>query len=130
MRKILLVEDNEDNAFLIRTLLSMGDFELIEATTGLQGVELAIAEKPSLVLMDIQLPDISGYEATKQIRNILGDELRIVAVTAYAMSGDREKCLAAGCDDYIEKPINTEAFLEAIESHFKKLPGKGQTACE
>ena len=117
MKKILLIEDNEDNAFLFRSLLSLRDFELIEATTGLEGVSLANSEKPDLILMDIQLPDINGFEATKKIRATLGDTLPIVAVTSYAMTGDSEKCLKAGCNGYIEKPINPETFLEEIESY-------------
>lgn len=118
MRKILLIEDNEDNAFLFRTLLSLREFELVEASTGLKGVELAKSESPDLVLMDIQLPDINGLEATKRIREAIGDEVRIIAVTSYAMTGDREKCLAAGCNGYIEKPINPEKFLYELDSYF------------
>lgn len=117
MPKILLVEDNEDNAYLIRTLVSRENVELIEATTGLQAVELAISERPNLVLMDIQLPDINGYEAAIRIREALGDSVRILAVTAYAMAGDREKCLEAGCDGYVEKPININNFLQEIASY-------------
>lgn len=119
MHKVLLVEDNEDNAFLIRTIISRSNFELIEATTGLQGIELAVSEQPDLILMDIQLPDISGHEAVRQIRDARGDEVRIIAVTAYAMSGDREKCLQAGCDGYLEKPINVYSFLQQIEGFLK-----------
>ena len=106
MRKLLLVEDNEDNAFLIRTIISRSEFELIEATNGLQSIELAISEQPDLILMDIQLPDISGYEAVSQIRSALGDKVKIIAVTAYAMAGDREKCMEAGCDGYRFQPPN------------------------
>lgn len=119
MLKLLLVEDNEDNAFLIRAIISRSNFELIEATTGLQGIELAVSEQPDLILMDIQLPDINGYEAVRQIRGTLGDEVRIIAVTAYAMAGDREKCLEAGCDGYLEKPINVKSFLQQIEDFLK-----------
>lgn len=117
MKKILLVEDNEDNTFLFRSLLSLRDFNLIEARTGLDGIELAKAENPDLILMDIQLPDINGLDATKEIRLALGSGISIVAVTSYAMTGDKEKCLQAGCDGYIEKPINPETFLQEIESY-------------
>lgn len=117
MKKILMIEDNEDNAFLFRSLLSLRDIELIEAATGIAGVALAKTEKPDLILMDIQLPDISGLEATKQIRAELGDGLTILAVTSYAMLGDREKCLEAGCNGYFEKPINPETFLQEIDSY-------------
>ena len=117
MKKILLIEDNEDNAFLFRSLLSLRDIDLIEADLGLKGVELAKSEKPDLILMDIQLPDINGLDATKQIRLELGDDISIVAVTSYAMTGDQERCLAAGCNGYIEKPINPETFLQQIDSY-------------
>ena len=117
MRKLLLVEDNEDNAFLIRTIISRSEFELIEATNGLQSIELAISEQPDLILMDIQLPDINGYEAVRQIRSALGDSVKIIAVTAYAMAGDREKCMEAGCDGYMEKPIDVKCFLQQIEDY-------------
>ena len=116
MKRILLIEDNEDNAFLFRTLLATRDYELIEARTGLQGVELANSEEIDLVLMDIQLPDINGLEATKRIRESQGEKLAIIAVTSYAMTGDRERCLAAGCNGYIEKPINPESFLQEIDA--------------
>jgi len=116
MKKILIIEDNEDNAFLFRSLLSLRDFEVIEATTGLAGIELAKQKVPDLILMDIQLPDINGLEATKQIRIILGNSIPILAVTSYAMTGDREKCLASGCNGYIEKPIRPETFLQEIDS--------------
>jgi CheY-like chemotaxis protein len=120
MKKILLIEDNEDNednAFLFRSLLSLRDIEFLEANTGIEGVAMAKSEKPDLILMDIQLPDINGLEATKQIRTALGDKIPILAVTSYAMTGDREKCLAAGCNGYIEKPINPETFLQEIDSY-------------
>jgi len=116
MKKILLVEDNEDNAFLFRSLLSLRDYELKEASTGLEGIKLAKTELPDLILMDIQLPDINGLEATKQIREALGDGVQILAVTSYAMAGDSEKCLEAGCNGYLEKPINPENFLQEVDS--------------
>lgn len=118
MKKILLIEDNEDNAYLFRSLLLMRDVELIEASAGLKGVELAIKEKPDLILMDIQLPDITGLEATKIIREEVGDGVSIIAVTSYAMMGDRESCLAAGCNGYIEKPIDPETFLQTLDTYF------------
>lgn len=114
MKKILLIEDNEDNAFLFRSLLMQGNFMLIEASTGLQGIELAASEIPDLILMDIQLPDINGLEATRRIRSSVSETITILAVTSYAMTGDREKCMEAGCNGYIEKPINPETFLQEI----------------
>jgi len=117
MKKILLIEDNEDNAFLFRSLLATRDYEVVEAQTGLQGVELANSENVDLILMDIQLPDINGLEATKRIRASQGEEIPIIAVTSYAMTGDRERCLTAGCNGYIEKPINPEKFLLEIDAY-------------
>jgi len=100
--------------FLFRSLLSLLEHELIEATTGLAGIEIAEKELPDLIIMDIQLPDINGLDATVKIRKSLGDKINIIAVTSYAMAGDKEKCLAAGCNGYIEKPINPEKFLQEI----------------
>jgi CheY-like chemotaxis protein len=85
---------------------------------GTVGVELAVKEKPDLVIMDIQLPDIDGLEATKRIRASKADsDIPIIALTSYAMAGDREKALAAGCTGYIEKPINPETFISEIEKY-------------
>jgi len=117
MKKILLIEDNEDNAFLFRTLIATRDYQLIEARTGLQGVELAGKEELDLILMDIQLPDINGLEATRRIRDAQGEETPIIAVTSYAMTGDKERCLLAGCNGYIEKPINPQDFLHDIDKY-------------
>ena len=118
MKRILVVEDNETNIYLISFILRKNDYEVIEARTGEEGVELAIKEKPDLIIMDIQLPGIDGLEATKRIRESEADgEIPIVALTSYAMTGDREKALAAGCTGYIEKPINPETFMADIEKH-------------
>ena len=118
MKKILVVEDNETNMYLIRFILRKSGYEVIEARSGEEGVELAIEEKPDLVIMDIQLPGIDGLEATKRIRNSEADEeLPIVALTSYAMVGDKEKALKAGCTGYIEKPINPETFITEIEKY-------------
>lgn len=89
---------------------------MIEAKNGIHGVELAMSEKPDLILMDIQLPDINGLEAVRRIRALeIDHETPIVALTSYAMPGDREKALAAGCTGYIEKPINPDTFMAEIE---------------
>jgi CheY-like chemotaxis protein len=114
--RILVVEDNEANLYLIRFLLENAGHEVIGAETGAAGVEAAIKEKPNLILMDIQLPDIDGLEATRGIRaSEAGGKVPIIALTSYAMAGDREKALAAGCTGYIEKPINPETFITQIE---------------
>jgi len=118
MKKILVVEDNETNLYLIRFMLKKSGYEVIEARDGAKGVELAINKNPDLIIMDIQLPDISGLEATKRIRASETDkEIPIVALTSYAMAGDRERALAAGCTGYIEKPINPETFIAEIEKY-------------
>ena len=116
MKKILIVEDNEKNMYLISFILKKNGYDIIEATSGEQSVELAIKQKPDLILMDIQLPGIDGLEATKRIRESEADhEIPIIALTSYAMVGDRERAIAAGCTAYIEKPIVPETFIAEIK---------------
>ena len=116
MKRILVVEDNEDNLYLIKFILQKSGYKVIEARSGAEGVELAVQEKPDLIIMDVQLPDINGLEATRKIRTSEADgEIPIIALTSYAMVGDRERFLAAGCTGYIEKPINPQTFLVEIE---------------
>ncbi len=120
MKRILVIEDNETNMYLIDFILRKSEYEVIEARTGEEGVELAIKDKPDLVIMDIQLPGIDGLEATKRIRKTEVDgKIPIIALTSYAMTGDKEKALKAGCTGYIEKPINPETFIGEIEKFFK-----------
>jgi len=115
MKKILIVEDNENNLYLIKFILEKNGFSTVIAKTGEEGVKMALEENPDLILMDIQLPDINGMEATKRIRALESTKSQIVAVTSYAMPGDREKVIEAGCNGYIEKPINPESFISEIE---------------
>jgi CheY-like chemotaxis protein len=118
VKRILVVEDNDTNMYLIRFILEKGGYEVIEAREGAVGVELAIKEKPDLILMDIQLPDIDGLETTRRIRASEADgDIPIIAITSFAMSGDRERALAAGCTGYIEKPINPDTFIAEIEKY-------------
>ncbi len=118
MKKILVVEDNETNMYLINFILEKNGYEVIQAKTGEEGVELAIKEKPDLILMDIQLPGIDGLEATKRIRKSKANsKIPIIAITSYAMVGDRAKALAAGCTGYIQKPINPDTFLAEIKKY-------------
>ncbi len=118
MKRILMVEDNEKNLYLIGFILRKNGYEVLEARTGEQGVELAVKEKPDLILMDIQLPGIDGLEATKRIRESEADgEIPIIALTSYAMIGDRKKALNAGCTGYIEKPIDPETFMAKLEKY-------------
>ena len=118
MKRILVVEDNETNMYLIRFILGKSGHQVIEAITGEEGVELALKEKPDLVIMDIQLPGIDGLETTKRIRETEAiGQTPIVALTSYALTGDREKSLKAGCTGYLEKPINPETFMADIEKY-------------
>ncbi len=118
MKKIQVVEDHETNLYLIRFIFEKNGYEVIEARNGTRAVELAVREKPDLIIMDIQLPDIDGLETTKRIRaSEAGSDVPIIALTSYAMTGDREKALDAGCTGYIEKPINPEAFVAEIEKY-------------
>ena len=116
MKKILVVEDNQINMYLSCRILKSSGYEVIEARTGEEGVELAIKERPDLIIMDIQLPGIDGLETTKRIRKSKANgEVPIIALTSYAMAGDRKKALKAGCTGYIEKPINPETFIDEIK---------------
>jgi len=118
MKKILVVEDNEKNMYLIWFILKNNNYEVIKAATGEEGVALAIQKKPDLILMDIQLPDIDGLEATKRIRKSEpGKKIPIIAVTSFAMSGDRERLIKGGCTGYIEKPINLEILLSEMKKY-------------
>jgi two-component system, cell cycle response regulator DivK len=114
-QRILIVEDTEDNRQIIRDLLSSVGYELIEAEDGAAGVALAQSEHPDLILMDIQLPQIDGYEATRRIRAVPElAKVPIIAVTSYALSGDEAKTRAAGCDGYIAKPFSPRQLLAKI----------------
>jgi len=117
-KRVLLVEDQEDNRKIIRDLLTASGFELIEAVTGKEGVAAAAREKPDLILMDIQLPGLDGYEATRRIRS--NPDLKqtpIIAVTSYALSGDDKKAYAAGCDGYVTKPFSPRELLQKIREY-------------
>jgi two-component system cell cycle response regulator DivK len=114
-RRILVVDDQEDNRRILRDLLTNTGFEVIQAETGEQAVALAEAQVPDLILMDIQLPDIDGYEATRRIK--AKPALRatpLIVVTSYALSGDEAKALAAGADAYVSKPFSPRALLAKI----------------
>jgi CheY-like chemotaxis protein len=117
MKKILLVEDNEMNRDMLSRRLVRKGYEVSIAVDGRQGVEMAQSSAPDLILMDMSLPVLDGWEATRQLKN--ADATRhipVIALTAHAMSGDRERALEAGCDDYDTKPIELPRLLEKIES--------------
>jgi len=114
-KRILIIEDQEDNRAIMRDLLSTAGYMLIEALDGEEGVRLARSERPDLILMDIQLPVLDGYEATRRIKAVA--ELKsvpIVAVTSYALSGDDIKARAAGCDSYVAKPFSPRELLAKV----------------
>ncbi len=114
-QRILVVEDTEDNRRIVRDLLTSVGYELIEAADGAEGVALAQREKPDLILMDIQLPVLDGYEATRRIRATPDlAAVPIIAVTSYALSGDEAKTRAAGCDGYVAKPFSPRQLLAKI----------------
>jgi len=115
--KILIVEDNEDNMELLIQMLE-DDFDIIKATDGEEAIQIAQEEKPDLILMDLSLPKMDGWEATRRLKE--NDELRsipIIALTAHAMPGDREKALSAGCDGYVSKPIEVDKLMKAINPY-------------
>ncbi|TNF72191.1 MAG: response regulator [Acidobacteria bacterium] len=115
MQKILLIEDNEMNRDMLSRRLTRKGFEIAIAEDGERGVEMAKSESPSLILMDISLPVMDGYEATRQIKaDPTTRSIPVIALTAHAMSGDREKCLQAGCDEYETKPVDLPRLLEKI----------------
>jgi two-component system, cell cycle response regulator DivK len=116
--KILYIEDNEQNLYLVRYILERGGYTVIGARDGQEGIAAASRELPALILLDIQLPGMDGYAVSAKLRERpeLAD-IPIVAVTSYAMTGDRERALEAGCTGYIEKPINPETFLSQIERY-------------
>ncbi|HWK87042.1 MAG TPA: response regulator [Xanthobacteraceae bacterium] len=119
-KTVLIVEDNELNMKLFHDLLQANGFETIETRNGIEALDLARTHKPDLILMDIQLPEVSGLEVTKWIKE--DDELKsipVIAVTAFAMKGDEERIREGGCEAYLSKPISVAKFLETVR-HFVK----------
>ena len=117
-KRILVIEDQEDNRRIVRDLLTSVGYELIEAVTGEEGVTLAETERPDLILMDIQLPGLDGYEATRRIKaNPALRHIPIIVVTSYALSGDEAKAREAGCDGYVAKPFSPRVLLAKIREH-------------
>ena len=117
-KRILVIEDQEDNRRIIRDLLTANGYALIEAVTGEEGVAAAERENPDLILMDIQLPGLDGYEATRRIKAIPAlARVPVIAVTSYALSGDDKKAFAAGCDGYVTKPFSPRQLLAKIKEY-------------
>ena len=121
-KKILLIEDNEQNIYLMKFLLEKNGFYVDVSTNGNDGIKKAIEIKPFIILLDIQLPDIDGYSVARELREQKAlSEIPIIAVTSYALAGDREKAIGAGCTGYIEKPINPDTFIDDIKKYFNDL---------
>ena len=116
--KILLVDDDPDNIYIFAHILEKAGYNVVKAKNGLEAVKLVETESPDLILMDMQLPIMSGYEATEKIRNLVN--VPIIALTAHAMPSDRDKALKAGCMDYISKPIEYQNFMKKIGDFFCK----------
>jgi len=114
--KILYVEDNEDNVFMLKNRLARAGHTVVIATDGAQGVAMALGERPDLILMDLSLPVLDGWQATRQIKASPDTKhIPVIALTAHAMAGDREKALSAGCDDFDTKPVELPRLLAKIK---------------
>ncbi len=117
-KRILIIEDQEDNRQIMHDLLAASGYQSIEATTGEDGLALAERDTPDLILMDIQLPGMDGYEVTRRIKaNAALKHIPIIAVTSYALSGDDRKAFAAGCDGYVTKPVSPKVLLAKIKQY-------------
>jgi two-component system cell cycle response regulator DivK len=118
MKRILIIEDNDDNMYLMKFILEQNNFMVIIASTGSEGFEKTLSEIPDLILMDIQLPDINGLEVTRMIRqHEASRKIPVVAISSYAMTGDKQRALDAGCSGYIEKPIDPETIINSISDY-------------
>ena len=120
-KNVMVVEDNEKNRKLMRVVLKAKGYNIIEAATGEEALNLLKNQKPDIILMDIQLPGIDGLTLIKQIKaSVLTKDIPIIAVTAYAMKGDEQKILDTGCNAYVSKPINTQELPLIVEKYIKK----------
>jgi CheY-like chemotaxis protein len=121
LSKILVIEDNDQNLYLVTFILEKHGYNVIQAQDGQSGIDAAKYHKPDLILLDIQLPIMDGYAVVQTLKSTptLMD-IPIVAITSYVMSGDRKRALAVGCSGYIEKPINPDTFIIEIEQHIPK----------
>jgi two-component system cell cycle response regulator DivK len=117
MPKILIVEDNEENRDALARRLQRRGFDIIAATDGKSGVAMALSDKPDLVLMDMNMPELDGWEATRQIKAVAeASSLPVIALTAHAMAGDRDRAIQAGCADYHTKPVDFAKLMTQIEA--------------
>jgi two-component system, cell cycle response regulator DivK len=128
-RTVLLIEDNEQNAYLVKVLLEPHGYMVVAASDGSRGLELAQTSRPDIILLDIQLPTMDGYTVARRLRALAAlRDVPIIAVTSFAMLGDREKALEAGCTGYIEKPIDPETFVTEIERYGSLPPASEETS--
>ena len=119
--KILYVEDNEDNVYVLKSRLTRAGHTVLVAPDGVQAVTMAAAERSDLILMDLSLPVLDGWEATRRIKSALETRhIPVIALTAHAMAGDREKAIAAGCDDFDTKPVEMPRLLDKIQTLVKR----------
>jgi two-component system cell cycle response regulator DivK len=117
-KRILLVEDQEDNMQILRDVLTSADFEIDEAENGVEALAAVAKQRPDLILMDIQLPIMDGYEATRRIKaDPALKSIPIIAVTSYALGGDEDRARAAGCDDFVAKPYSPKQLLAKVRQH-------------
>ena len=122
-KKVLVIDDNDLNLKLVRSILHLGGYRVLEASNAKAGIDLVLTQKPDLVLMDIQLPGIDGFQATRIIRDHLcPKKLPIIALSGYATQGDEIKAKEAGCDGYITKPLDTRSFLKTIGEFIASEP--------
>ena len=122
---LLIVEDNEQNFYMMRFLLEKNGFSIIGAENGRKGIEMALQHRPEGILLDIQLPEMDGYAVAEELKTHKElDHVPIIAVTSYAMVGDRERVLAAGATGYIEKPIDPDTFVEKVAAYLKAGCGR------
>jgi two-component system, cell cycle response regulator DivK len=120
-KKILIIEDNEQNLYLLTFIFERHGYEVETATDGQTGIDKAVSVRPDMIVLDIQLPVMDGYAVASKLRSIPETtDIPVVAVTSYAMTGDREKAFGSGCDGYIEKPINPDTFMAQVEKHFAR----------
>jgi CheY-like chemotaxis protein len=121
MKTVLIIEDNQDSMVLITRFLEKFGYKTLKACTGMEGFEMALRIKPDFIILDIQLPDMDGIEVLKKIRSSpTCSNILVIAVTSYAMAGDKERLLAAGCNGYIEKPIDPEHFISQLRQLTEK----------
>ncbi|MCF8092979.1 MAG: response regulator [Desulfotignum sp.] len=124
--ELLIIEDNPQNFYMMRFLLEKSGYAVIGAETGREGIDEALHHRPRAILLDIQLPEMDGYAVAAELKSLpYVADIPIIAVTSYAMAGDKEKVLAAGADGYIEKPINPDTFVDQIRKYLSDSPFRG-----